>query len=130
MQDTKQDLASYLTGLGLTLKVRQDYNDNAPDWAQDRNHYSLTLSRDGRRMSFWYYQGYAIKSDPDLAGVVETLASDRWYGLQTLDDFGDEMGWNKDTIKTHRQIVSLTRRYERLIGSPALLDEIDNKIND
>ena len=129
MQDTRQDLAGYLTGLGLTLKVRQDYNDSAPQWAQDTNHYRLTLSKDGRRMSCWYYQGYGIKSDPNLAGVVETLASDRFFSDRSLDDFGDEMGWNKDTIKTYRQIVSLNRRYERVVGSKELLDKIDEIIN-
>ena len=129
MQDTRQDLAGYLTGLELTLKVRQDYNEKALDLWADANHYRVTLSKDGRRMSFWYYQGYGVKSDPDLAGVVETLASDRWYGLQTLDDFAYDFGWNKDTIKTYRQIVSLNRRYERVVGSKELLDKIDEIIN-
>lgn len=128
MQDTQQQLAGYLTGLGLTLKVRQDYNDNAPDWAQDTNHYRLTLSRDGRRMSFWFYQGYGIKSDPDLAGVVESLASDRAFCSMSLDEFGDEMGWNKDTLKTYRLMMSLIRRYERVIGSKELLDQINDLI--
>jgi hypothetical protein len=128
LENTTTDLDAYLTGLGLKLKVRQDYNDNAGDMWTSANHYRLTLSRNGRRMSFWFYQGYGIKQEPTLAGVIESLAGDYNLAEYSLDDFGDEFGWNKDTIKIYRLITSLAKRYERVIGDPALIDEIDNKI--
>jgi len=129
LENTTTDLNAYLTGLGFKLKVRQDYNENAGDMWANANHYRVTLSRNGRKMSFWYYQGYGIEQDPTLAGVIETLTSDYPYASYSLDDFGDEFGWNKDTVKTHRQITSLAKRYERVIGDTALLEEIDEIIH-
>jgi len=129
LENTTTELEGYLTGLGLKLKARQDYNENAGDMWASTNHYRLTLSRNGRRMSFWYYQGYGIKQDPTLAGVIESLAGEYNLAEYSLDDFGDEFGWNKDTVKTHRLITSLAKRYERLIGEPALIERIDQVIN-
>jgi hypothetical protein len=128
LENTTTDLDAYLTGLGLKLKARQDYNDNAGDMWASTNHYRLTLSRNGRRMSFWYYQGYGIKQDPTLAGVIENLAGDYNLAEYSLDDFGDEFGWNKDTVKIYRQITSLAKRYARVIGDPVDIANIYAKI--
>jgi hypothetical protein len=128
MNDTTT-LNDYLLGLGLKIKVSQDYNDNAQGWAENTNHYRVTLSKENRRMSFWYYQGYGIKDAPTLDRVIENLASDRIYAQMDVQEFGDEFGWNKDTIKTHRLLVSLNARYEKLIGSTELLDEIYDKVS-
>ena len=128
LENTTTDLDAYLTGLGLKLKVRQDYNDNAGDMWASANHYRLTLSRNGRKMSFWYYQGYGIKQDPTLAGVIENLAGEYNLAEYSLDDFGDEFGWNKDTVKTYRLITSLAKRYARVIGDPVDIANIYAKI--
>jgi hypothetical protein len=127
LENTTTDFTGYLTGLGLKLKVRQDYNQNAGDMWANANHYRVTLSRNGRKMSFWYYQGYGIKQEPTLAGVIDSLAIDYNYASYSLDDFGDEFGWNKDTVKTHRQITSLAKRYARVIGDPIAIANIYDK---
>ena len=128
LENTTTDLDAYLTGLGLKLKARQDYNENAGDMWASTNHYRLTLSRNGRKMSFWYYQGYGIKQDPTLAGVIESLTGEYNLAEYSLDDFGDEFGWNKDTVKTHRLITSLAKRYARVIGDPVDIANIYAKI--
>ena len=66
-----QELKGYLVGLGLKIKVTQDYNDKAQGWAQSTNHYRVTLSKGKRKMSFWFYQGFGIKDAPTLERVIE-----------------------------------------------------------
>jgi hypothetical protein len=78
-------------------------------------------------MSFWYYQGYGIKQDPTLENIIDSLAIDYNYASYSLNDFGDEFGWNKDTVKTHRQITSLAKRYARVIGDPVAIANIYDK---
>jgi hypothetical protein len=129
LENTTTELEGYLTGLGVKFKVRQDYNQNAGDIWADANHYRVTISKDGRRMSFWYYQGYGIEHDPTLAGVIENLNSDYLTASSyNLNEFGDEFGWNKDTVKTYRQITSLAKRYARVIGDPVDIANIYAKI--
>jgi len=128
METTTATLTDYLKGIGLKIKVSRDYNDNAPDIWERSNHYRVTLSREGRKMSFWYYQGYGIKEDPTLEGVVETLSSDRSLAQMSLDEFGGEFGWDKNTHKNHRHLLNLNRRYERVIGDDSLLDEIYERV--
>lgn len=124
METQQETLKDYLTGLGLKITAKQDYNYDSEGWSENTNHYRVTLSRNGKKMTFWFYQGYGIKEDPTLERVIETLASDRTFAHYSLDDFGDEMGWNSGTTKTYRLLKSLNARYERLIGSDEVLDKI------
>lgn len=128
METQEMTLADYLKEIGLRIKVNQDYNENAEEIWMTSNHYRITLSKENRRMSFWFYQGRGIKENPTLEAVIECLASDRNIAAMSLNEFGDEFGWDKNTTKTHRHLKNLNARYERLIGSPALLDEIYEKV--
>ena len=68
----------------------------------------------------------------DLATYLEGLGlsmTDRTYAQMTEREFGDELGWNSDTHASHRLLKSLNARYERLIGSETLLNEIYEKVS-
>lgn len=117
-------LAGYLAGLGVKINVREDINDKACGWQVNANHYRITLTFQGRKMALWYYQGKGIDSNPSADDVIYNLASDRFYSQYTLQEFGDNLGWDIDTISNYRAVSNLNKRYERLIGS----DEILNKI--
>lgn len=125
----ESELKGYLIGLGLSLKVEQDFNDNAPShWLNNSNHYRITLKRENRSMKFWYYQGYGIKHNPTLESVIESLSMDNTYSDLTLDDFGDELGWGKDTIRNYRLLNSLCSRYRRVIGNDDLVNAIYERV--
>lgn len=121
-EELRQNYA--LKQAGFRLTVREDWNDNAPAWAEQARHYRLTLSREGRRMSFWFYQGLGITREPDLAGVVESLLLDYSIGQYSLDEYGDEFGWNRDTISTHKQVRSIAWRFERVCGGAEQVEQV------
>ena len=127
METKETTLTEYLKGIGLDLEFSYDYNEEAPEWAKDKNHYYITLRKDNEEMSFWFYQGTAL-DEPTLERIIECLATDRTCARMTLDEFGDEFGWDKNTTKTHRHLVSQNEDYERLIGDDSLLDEIYEKV--
>ena len=64
--------------------------DNAPDWAQKMNSYSVRLrrERDGVMVEqdFEYFQGKGIKADPTPNAVIGCLAQD-WEYSQEFEDF-------------------------------------------
>lgn len=124
--ETTQDqaLTGYLAGLGIKANIREDYNDYAPAIWEKSNHYRINLAYQGRRMAFWFYQGKGITRKPSLADVIYCLASDRNYAHYTREEFGEELGWNKDTSATYRHLTNLNQRYERVIGNEAILNKI------
>ena len=75
-----------------------------------------------------FYQGFGIKDAPTLERVIENLASDYTFAQYTLDEYGDEFGWDKETINTYKQLKSLNNRYEKLIGDTELLNKIYEKV--
>ena len=128
MEAQEMTLTEYLRGIGLDLEFSYDYNEEAPEWASKSNHYYITLRKDNEKMSFWFYQGTAL-DEPTLERIIECLAHDRTYARMTLDEFGDEFGWDKNTTRTHRHLVSQNENYEWLIGDDSLLDEIYEKVS-
>ena len=127
MTTQEKTLTEYLKGIGLDLEFYHDYNEEAPEWANISNHYHITLTKDNEEMSFWFYQGTAL-DEPTLERIIECLATDRTYAQMSLDEFGDEFGWDKNTTRTHRHLVAQNEDYERLIGDDSLLDEIYEKV--
>jgi hypothetical protein len=125
METMTKTLPEIVQELGITSAIKwQDTPANAPQWAQDFNAYRITLSYQGRKMSFNYYQGRGIKHEPTTADAVWTLASDYNSHLSspTLKDFGDELGWDENTLTTYRAVKNLATRYAKLIGNPDTLE--------
>jgi len=116
-------------GTGITGSIVEDWNDNAPDWAQNKaRHYRVRLRYQGRSMSLWYYQGLGITRDPRVSDIVETLTCDSLSSYDSLDDFINELGLSISSVADfrnyERQFKQLNRQnksFARLIGNPDLL---------
>jgi hypothetical protein len=127
MDTIEQTLPALLDELGVTLKIRHRAHPNhATDWQLKANCYRVTLSYEGRTYSLFFYQGTGITREPSVSDVIACLASD--YSIltscDTLECFGDCLGWNKDTANTYRAIKRQSARYSKLIGNAATLELI------
>lgn len=112
--DTKS-LPDLLNELGVTSKIdRIDHPESAPDWAKDKCHaYRVTVKRNGKRTSFYYYAGFGV-TESSTASVVWCLARDYDSAYYTLEEFGTEYGWDKDTLSTFKAIKRNWAKFERL----------------
>lgn len=117
------------TGTGIGGTIVEDYNDNAPDWAQNKaRHYRVKLRYQGRTMSLWYYQGFGITRDPRVSDIVETLTCDSLSNYDSLDDFINELGLSISSVadfrnyeRQYKQLNRQNKSFARLIGNPDLL---------
>ena len=112
--DTKS-LPDLLNELGVTSKiVRIDHPESAPEWAKDKgNAYRVTVKRNGKRASFYYYTGFGVK-ESSTASVVWALSMDYLSAYYTLEEFGTEYGWDKDTLSNFKAIKRNWAKFERL----------------
>ena len=130
--DTKE-LPALLEELGVTLKIRHKAHPNkVTAWQAKANCYRVTLSYQGRSYSLYFYQGTGIKHDPRASDVIACLASDLSIltSCDTLECFGDCLGWNSETANTYRAIKRQSHRYSKLIGDPVTLQLIGDLSND
>ena len=114
--DTKQ-LPELLNELGVTANaVRIDHPASAPAWALDRttSAYRVTVTYNKRRTSLFFYCGSAVKGAPSVADVVYALARDYDSSVYTLKEFGDEFGWNSETVDTYRAVKRNGAKFKRL----------------
>jgi hypothetical protein len=123
----KQDIKSYLDGLGVKFSSREDWNDYAPEMWESSFHYRVKISYEGRKMGLWFYMGRGNKNAPTLDGVMECLISDLMCIKNGLDDFGDEFGWDKNTTKTYQAIKKNTDKLLRVFGVD-VLEKLENII--
>jgi hypothetical protein len=112
--DTKS-LPDLLNELGVTSKIeRIDYPESAPEWAKDKGYaYRVTVKRNGKRTSFNYYTGLGVE-ESSTASVVWCLARDYDSAYYTLEEFGTEYGWDKDTLSTFKALKRSWKKFERL----------------
>jgi len=117
--DTKQ-LPELLNELGIKANaVRIDHPASAPAWALDRttSAYRVTVTYNKRRTSLYFYCGSAVKSAPSAADVVYALARDYDSSCYTLQEFGDEFGWNSETVDTYRAVKRNGAKFKRLFSA-------------
>ena len=124
-------LEGLINGAGIRASISEDWNDNAPEWAQDKRHFRVRVRHERRSMSFWYYQGLGIARDPRPADVVGCLVSDSSFAYNSLDDFIDEMGLEIKSVqdfrqfeKQYKQLRSQNKRFTHLIGNPELIQRL------
>lgn len=132
-------LAGYCAGAGITLKHGgEDYNYSAPKWALEKGikHYRVTLRYKRRQFSLWWYQGSAIKNDPEVQDILENLLTDYSMADYSLDDYITDLGYEVKSIQDYRDLVTLRRTVirhakalERLIGNPDLLNALLDALN-
>jgi hypothetical protein len=115
--DTMKDLPALLSELGVTANaVRIDHPVSAPKWARADNTaaYRVTVTYSGRRTSLYFYCGSAVKGEPSAADAVYALARDYDSSIYTLQEFGDEYGWNSETVDTYRAVKRNGAKFKRL----------------
>ena len=124
-------LEGLINGAGIRASISEDWNDNAPEWAQDKRHFRVRVRYERRSMSLWYYQGLGNARDPRPADVVECLVSDSSFDYNSLDDFINEMGAEIKSVqdfrqfeKQYKQLKSQNKRFTHLIGNPELIQRL------
>ena len=124
-------LEGLINGAGIRASISEDWNDNAPEWAQDKRHFRVKVRYERRSMSLWYYQGLGNARDPRPADVVECLVSDSSFDYNSLDDFINEMGAEIKSVqdfrqfeKQYKQLKSQNKRFTHLIGNPELIQRL------
>jgi hypothetical protein len=126
-------LEGLMNGAGITASIREDWNDNAPDWAHkvSARHYRVTFRYQKRTMSLWYYQGSGIKTEPKAHDIMENLVCDINLDCGSLDDFILEMGLEIKSVadfrryeKDYKGLRRQNARLTRLIGNPELIQRL------
>jgi hypothetical protein len=119
METQEKTLDAYAQELGVTMKaVSVSAPDNANEWQKKSQAFRLDFKRNDVRESFRYYQGQAFTDKPNLERGLECLVYD-YRTLQscpTLEDFGDEFGWDKTTHKTFKALQKNASKLEELFN--------------
>lgn len=105
-----------------------------PEFAKS-NGYTCTLKYNDKQYSIPYYQGYGIKTDPTIQGVLECLFSDAsvYDNSKDLADFANTFGLDMGFPEGHKRAKRLyndckrvKENLDRLFGSD--YDTIDDAI--
>ena len=127
MNDTKEKtITDYAKELGVTMRaVSVNAPANADEWQKNAQAYRLDFKRGDVRESFRYYQGQAYTTAPNIERGLECLVSDyrTLISCPTIDDFGDEFGWDKTTHQTFKALQKNASKMEELF-TRAELDEL------
>ncbi len=125
--DTLKELPALLNELGVKANaVRIDHPDTAPSWALERetSAYRVTVTYNRKRTSLFFYCGSAVKGAPSVADVVYALARDYDFSVYTLQEFGEEFGWNSETVDTYRAVKRNGAKFKRLFPNDDIRLEI------
>lgn len=125
-------LDGLINGTGIRATIKEDWNNNSPEWAQgNARHYRITLRYQNRSMRLWYYQGLGITRDPRSADIIETLACDSLSDYDSLDDFINEHGLEIKSVadfrnyeRTYKQLIRQNKSFRRLIGNVELVQRL------
>ncbi len=95
-----------------------DSNPHMPD-SQNMDHWKVTLRRDRKRLTVYFYMGYAHSGkQPQADDVLDCLASDS-AGLENARDFEDwaaEYGYDADSRKAEKIYRVVERQTAKLKG--------------
>ena len=89
------------------------------DWRQSAIGWSCTLRYQGRQYTFDFWQGSAIREDPDAHGCLDCLLSDAQAGEQDFEEFCSETGYDSDSRKaeaTWKACQKTAKAMRRLLG--------------
>lgn len=100
----------------ITMITKQvDTRPDVESWSHGSRHYKITLKNNGKRFTFFFSQGSAIKNKPTLDEVFECLVSDALAVDYVSDvwDFAQEYGYNLNIEKDYKRAVSGLRACKR-----------------
>ena len=109
------ELPAYLDELGVKVIIKPAaHPKSAPDWALKFNAYRVAVTYKGNRAGFFFYQGKGAKLDLTPADIIYDLARNYDSSCYTLKEFGDEFGWDSNTVATYQAVKRLAARFKRL----------------
>jgi hypothetical protein len=124
-------LQGLISGTGITASIREDWNDDAPDWGHDKRHFRVRVRYQGRTMSLWYYQGLGNAREPRAVDVIECLTSDLMSDYSSLDDYISETGLEIKSVadfrtyeRQYKQLNRQNKSFTRVIGNPELIERM------
>ena len=124
-------LQGLMNGAGITASIREDWNDDAPDWGHDKRHFRVRVRYQGRTMSLWYYQGLGNAREPRPVDIIECLTSDLMSDYSSLDDFISETGLEIKSVadfrtyeRQYKQLTRQNKSFTRVIGNPELIERM------
>ena len=113
--DYQKQATDFLEETETTMKTV--YVDYAPYFDSDdkaRDIWRITLRRHGKSYSFKFGQSIAdVGETPTAYDVLACLTK---YDPGTLDYFGAEFGWDKNTVKTYKAVVKEFAGINRLFA--------------
>lgn len=124
-------LRSFIDRHGITMRVTEtDRNPNMADeaWARTARHWKATLRRGQRTMTVPFSQGSAHTEPPEIADVLDALASDS-SGLdnaRSFEEWASEYGYDVDSRKAERIYNAVERQAKKLVAflGPKLYQEL------
>ena len=107
----------------LYLVSRQ--RDERPDgdtWPPGSRHYFVTLCIPHHKpqLNTWYSMGSALKGEPNIPDVLESLVLDARCGTESFRNFCDDLGYDEDSRKAYATWGAARctwRMLRRLLGS-------------
>jgi hypothetical protein len=114
MSATTSELPAYLESLGVKFSHKPtEHPKTAPKWAAGFAAYRVTITHNKKRASFTFYKGKGA-GDITAADLVFDLARNYDLSCLTLQEFGDELGWDSQTAATHKAVKRHGERFKRL----------------
>lgn len=124
MDTMEKTLAQYLDELGVKVSVQAcEMPENAPEWAKGIQSFRYKLTYNGKNLSSYFFAGWGVKQ-VTRESVVADLARCYDASVYTLQEFGDEYGWNADTYQCYKLTKSLASRFKKLFSDDDIRMEI------
>lgn len=126
MKTLEKTLAGYMQEIGLEVIIKPCKTPkSAPDWATKgyTNAYRVTSKFQGRVMRSYFYAGKAIQN-LEPASVIADFARNWDLCVYSLQEFGDEFGWDSNTYKTYKSIKRIGKRYADFIANTDIRSEL------
>ena len=110
------------------ISIVSEYSDSNPNMErQDMNHYKVTLKRKyklqgnhldirygHKQMTLFFSHGYGISGEPTASGVLECLKNDYICSRDSFNDFCDNCGYYKDSIKAKKTYDACVKNGKKL----------------
>lgn len=119
------DRAFILDAMGVSIRSRQvDSRPGADQWDSNATHWRVTIKRGGKSFSTHYSMGSALRGNPELQDVINSLLMDS----DSADDFeswADNLGMDTDSRRAYAAWQAC-KRIARDMGRLFSADELDD----
>lgn len=122
---TALTLQQFITDNKLTFKA--DWVDSRPDGLMSKrgqSHYKCNIRSGGHSMTLYFSMGSAHTKAPELAEVLDCLASDAsgYENAQGFEDWASDLGYDTDSRsaeKIWRAVERGAKQLKRVLGDAA-----------